>query len=201
MRSRTRLHRVAWATSLWLSVAHPAPAVPQDGYGVQMVRGQALSLAASGSFVKAYFFDVYTVALYLSDHVGAHVDLLHARGPKRLALTIRRRVSPADLRVGMASSLQANAVLHAYRLQLVGIFERVGSARGGLAAGDQVTIDWSDAEGVMIRLNAVPCFGPVRDPGLFEAILRLWLDEDPSRSILKTEAALESGRHEAINGE
>lgn len=65
--------------------------------------------------------------------------------------------------------------------------------RRSLGLGENaVQMDRLAVFALLIAFNQRPCFGPIRQADLFQALLRLWLDEDPRRSVLQLERAADT---------
>lgn len=150
-------------------------------------QGRRLTLNASGTGVKALVVQVYLVALYGSHKVGQHQALLQDNGARRLTLKMLRDVSESDFKSGLQDTLEATPALTRFSQQVRAIVESLPLDQGRLKHGDTLTIDWHPEQGLRITFNQRPCFGPIRQADLFQALLRLWLDEDPRRSVLQLE--------------
>lgn len=150
-------------------------------------QGRRLTLNASGTGVKALVVQVYLVALYGSQKVGQHQALLQDNGARRLTLKMLRDVSESDFKSGLQDTLEATPALTRFSQQVRAIVESLPLDQGRLKHGDTLTIDWQPDQGLRIAFNQRPCFGPIRQADLFQALLRLWLDEDPRRSVLQLE--------------
>lgn len=162
------------------------------------LQGRRLTLNASGTGVKALVVQVYLVALYGSQKVGQHQALLQDNGARRLTLKMLRDVSESDFKSGLQDTLEAMPALTRFSQQVRAIVDSLPLDQGRLKHGDTLTIDWQPEQGLRIAFNQRPCFGPLRQAELFQALLRLWLDEDPRRSVLQLERP---GQHIADTSE
>jgi len=151
------------------------------------LQGRRLTLNASGTGVRALVVEVYLVDLYDSNKVGQHQALLQDNGARRLTLKMLRDVSESDFKSGLQDTLEATPALTRFSQQVRAIVESLPLEQGRLKHGDTLTIDWQPYQGLRITFNQRPCFGPIRQADLFQALLRLWLDEDPRRSVLQLE--------------
>lgn len=182
-----------WSASLALGLltqsiepAHAAPSNTPLPDAVEL-QGRRLMLNASGTGVKALVVQVYLVGLYGSNRVAQHQALLQDSGAKRLTLKMLRDVSESDFKSGLQDTLEATPALTRFGQQVRAIVESLPLDQGRLKHGDNLTIDWQPEQGLRIAFNQRPCFGPIRQADLFQALLRLWLDEDPRRSVLQLE--------------
>ncbi len=166
--------------------AHAAASNPPLPDAIEQ-QGRRLTLNASGTGVKALVVQVYLVALYGSNKVGQHQALLSDSGARRLTLKMLRDVSESDFKSGLQDTLEATPALTRFSQQVRAIVESLPLEQGRLKHGDTLTIDWQPDQGLRIAFNHRPCFGPIRQAELFQALLRLWLDEDPRRSVLQLE--------------
>ena len=151
------------------------------------LQGNRLTLNARGTGVKALVVQVYLVGLYGSHKVGQHQALLNDKGTRRLTLKMLRDVSESDFKSGLQDTLEATPELTRFAQQVRAIVESLPLDQGRLKHGDTLTIDWQPEQGLRIAFNQRPCFGPIRQAELFQALLKLWLDEDPRRSVLQLE--------------
>ena len=156
------------------------------------LHGSRLTLNASGTGVKALVVQVYLVGLYGSNKVGQHQALLNDNGARRLTLKMLRDVSESDFKSGLQDTLDATPTLTRFAQQVRAIVDSLPLDQGRLKHGDTLTIDWQPDQGLRIAFNQRPCFGPIRQADLFQALLRLWLDEDPRRSVLQLERAADT---------
>lgn len=165
---------------------HAASSAPPMPDTIEL-QGRRLTLNASGTGVKALVVQVYLVALYGSQKVGQHQALLQDNGARRLTLKMLRDVSESDFKSGLQDTLEATPALTRFSQQVRAIVDSLPLDQGRLKHGDTLTIDWQPEQGLRIAFNQRPCFGPLRQAELFQALLRLWLDEDPRRSVLQLE--------------
>lgn len=177
------------ALGLMTQAIDPAHASSSNGSLPEAIeqQGRRLTLNASGTGVKALVVQVYLVALYGSQKVGQHQALLHDNGARRLTLRMLRDVSESDFKSGLQDTLDATPALTRFSQQVRAIVDSLPLDQGRLKHGDTLTIDWQPDQGLRIAFNQRPCFGPIRQAELFQALLRLWLDEDPRRSVLQLE--------------
>ena len=148
-------------------------------------RGDRLVLTASGTGVRAMVLRVYVVGLYQRQRTSSPSRMLGDDGPRRLAVKMLRDVDRSSMRQGIEDALEDKAGLGPYRAHAAALFEALPVDRDGLRRGDILTLDWRPGEGIVACVNQTRCLGPVPSAGLFDALVRMWLNEDPRRSILK----------------
>ncbi|TAK77020.1 MAG: hypothetical protein EPO12_15510 [Aquabacterium sp.] len=192
---RTRILAVA----AWLSAAAASTVCCPAARGAQAeglnlpdaveADGRRLLLTASGLGMRALVFKVYVVALYLQERKASPAEMLAAPGPRRLAVALLRDVDGESFRQGLQEALDEQAGLGRWRGQLAGLLAGIPFQRTGLRRGDVLAIDWRPDEGLVVSLNQNRCLGLRGGVELFNALLRVWLDEDPARSVLKSAEA------------
>lgn len=148
-------------------------------------RGDRLVLTASGLSVRAMVLRVYVVGLYQRQRTSSTTRMLVDDGPRRLAVKMLRDVDHGSMRQSVAEALDGQAALGPYRANAAALFEALPLDRDGLRKGDILTLDWRPGEGIVACVNETRCLAPTPSAGLFNALLRVWLNEDPRQSILK----------------
>lgn len=184
-----------WLLSLGLSAGllmQPAQAAWLAGADVPDTveqQGRALTLSASGVGVKAYVFNVYVAAFYTPQRVTTHEGLLQAQGARRLTLRMLRDIPEDEFRQGLQETMEAEPRLARFKSQWQSMVQSLPLTRQGLRQGDTITLDWVPEEGLRLSFNRTPCWGPMRQPELYQALLTQWLHDDPRRSVLQVDAS------------
>lgn len=166
-----------------------APAAhTQELEGVQVPDAIALhddttTLMLNGAGVRRHFiFSAYVAALYLPERADTPEGVLAAPLPKRIHLHLLRDVSADDMMRESLERFRTNASEDAYRLMR----ERVDEFHGAfpdLRAGDVVHIDMVPA-GTEIWINGW-LLAEIPGNDFQEAVLKLWLGDDPADPGLK----------------
>lgn len=181
---------------LLLSVAAtPASALDLAGATYQPATtsgGKALRLNGAG-VRRAGGSDLYAVGLYADQPFLSLDAVLKSQSPKQLRLVMLTEASANDFAGLLAQGLVANsseAELVSLTPALFGLGELFGEHQK-LAAGDVFQLDWAEATGMTasIRKNGAAEAYAVKSfeqPGLFGAMLRLWLGDQPADPALKS---------------
>lgn len=148
--------------------------------------GQKLVLNGAG--IRSRFgFQVYVCALSLPQKRMTVKEVLAIPGPKRVWATMLREISADDLGEALLSGIRKNSTPEQTRLfglQLVRLGEVFGTIPR-LKKGDTFTLDYTADAGTVITVNGKPVLEPLPDPAFFEALLKIWLGENPADSSLK----------------
>jgi hypothetical protein len=175
-------------------VATPTSASDLAGVIYQPVAssgGTALRLNGAG-VRRAAGSDLYAAGLYLDQPVLSLDAVLQSRAPKQLRLVMLSEASANDFAGWLAQGLAANssdAELVSLTPALFGLGELFGDQQK-LLAGDAFQIDWAEASGTTLSLieKGAAAAHKVRSfeqPGLFSAMLRIWLGDQPADAGLK----------------
>lgn len=125
--------------------------------------------------------DRYVLGLYLTRPQARLAPLLADRGRKRISITILRTTLPARFTEAFAEALGANLTpseLESLQAPLDELNAILG-AIGTLRAGAVLDIDYVPGAGTQVRVQGKARAGIIRGIGLYQALLRAWLDDDP----------------------
>lgn len=137
--------------------------------------------------------DLYTASLYLDKKLATTADILDNPGAKQLRVVMLRDVSAAEMGDLLARGMVANASDDELARLVPALF-RLGEMFGDqkkLVAGDSFQIDWQPGQNVMTTMTVRIYSGakagqsPIMEqsfsqPGLSDAMLRLWLGATPA---------------------
>lgn len=170
------------------NAAQPAPVVAEQGtFPVNMsVGGQALSLNGVGTRYKA-IFRVYDAGLYTSSPVRGPDEFFALKGAKKLHLVARRDIPANELaRMLVKGVSEANPQAEVMR-QLPGIalVGEMFASRSHIKTGESFGFEFVPGVGTQLIVNARPVGEPIRDPGFFSVLMRLWLGPAPVDAALK----------------
>jgi hypothetical protein len=145
-------------------------------------------LVLNGAGIRKRFgFSVYVCGLYLSDHRHSTAEVLALPGAKKLAVTMLREISSDDLGDALLSGLRKNSTPEQTQrvgAQLVALGQLFGSIPR-LKKGDTFSLDYVPETGTTIILNGKPALAPLPDKVFFDALLRIWLGDNPADGDLK----------------
>lgn len=150
------------------------------------VQNTALQLNGAGIRYKAVF-KVYTAGLYLSQKADTTEAVLGSSGPKRLLITMLRDIDANELGKLFTRGVEDNTAKGEYARLVPGLI-RMGelfSAHKKLQPGDTFTIDWLPGQGTVIAVKGQVQGQPFKEPEFFQALLRIWLGNNPADHLLK----------------
>ena len=151
-----------------------------------MLGNQKLVLNGVG-IRKRFGFSVYVCALYLADHKHTTAEVLAVPGAKKVAVTMLREISSDDLGDALLSGLRKNSTpeqTSRVGVQLVQLGQLFASIPR-LKKGDTFSLDYLPDSGTSIVVNGKPVIAPLPDKVFIDAILRIWLGDNPADSDLK----------------
>jgi hypothetical protein len=170
-----------------------APAVAQDTEtsgirfpGTLSVQGTPLQLNGAGTRFKAVF-KVYAAGLYLPQKADTTEAVLSSTGPKRLHITMLREIDANELGKLFTRGVEDNAPKAEFSRLVPGLIRmsEVFSVHKKLVAGDTFTIDWLPGQGTVISVKGVAQGQPFKEPEFFQAMMRIWLGNNPADGLLK----------------
>lgn len=183
-------HKLACAWLLCLAAASSS-AQDTDVGGVRhpasvSVQGTALQLNGAGIRHKAVF-KVYTAGLYLSQKADTPEVVLASGGPKRLHITMLREIDANELGKLFTRGVEDNTPRGEYARLVPGLIRmgEVFSAHKKLQPGDTFTIDWLPGQGTVLAVKGQVQGQPFKEPEFFQALLRIWLGNNPADHLLK----------------
>ncbi len=145
-------------------------------------------LVLNGAGIRTRFtFQVYVCALYLTQKRDTTKEILALPGPKRIAVTMLREISNDDLGDALLAGIRKNSNPEETRrigLQLVSMGQLFATIPR-LKKGDSFTLDYTPEIGTVVSINGKPALDPLPDAAFFEALLRIWLGDNPADSGLK----------------
>lgn len=150
------------------------------------VANQRLVLNGAGIRYKA-IFKVYVAALYLPQKKQTLKDIVALPGAKRVAVVMLREVSSDDLGEAMITGIRKNSTPEETRrfgLQLItmgDIFSKIPK----LKKGESFSVDWVPGKGTVVTVDGRSVADPIPDEAFYDAILKIWLGDDPADSNLK----------------
>jgi len=172
-------------------VCVPAMAlVEMDGVALDdsvLVAGKSLKLNGAGVSARL-IFKIYAMGLYLQDRRGTVHDVLSMDGPRRVVISMLRDVSGEDFNDGLMQyvSVERGALPETVTGHMLHLGKAIASQPQGLRKGDTLTLDWVPGIGTVVELNKKPLTKPFRDIAFYNALLNIWLGDNPADPALKT---------------
>lgn len=177
--------------SLGLMLAVQSFAATVDIAGVKVedsakVANKDLKLNGVGVRTKA-IFKVYVAALYLPEKKNSVADILALQGPRRIMLVMLRDVSSDDFGQSFITGLNNNAD-KAEKTKIINQTAQFGemfTTLPGIKKGDVLTLDWVPGSGTQSTLNGKKIGEVIPDIAFYNAVMKIWLGENPADSSLK----------------
>ena len=172
-----------------LVLAQPALALDVSGVKVEeVVKVANVDLKLNGAGVRhKNFFKVYVAALYLTETKTNVADVLATNGPRRLTLSMLRDVSSEAFGQSFMEGLNKNSS-KSEKSRMIGQMQKFGEMFASipeLKKGDVVTVEWIPNVGSVCSHNGKRVAEPFPDLAFFNALLKIWLGEQPADSSLK----------------
>ena len=136
---------------------------------------------------KRAFFQVYAIALYLTEKKAAAADAIALPGAKRIAIHMLRDVDAATFTEALIDGMRANhdeAAMKALEpriAQLGAIMEELKEAKKGMA----IALDLQPGTGTVVSVDGKPRGKPIAGDDFSRALLRVWLGDKPVQDDLK----------------
>jgi hypothetical protein len=144
---------------------------------------------------RRFLLEVYAAGLYLGTPAGTVEEVLAAPGAKRMLMVMLRKLDANDFGKILTAGIEKNATREEFMQSLPAIV-KMGEATAAykqLVPGDTMHIDWVPDMGAILYVKNKPLLDPVKQPGLFAAMMKIWLGRSPADSSLK-EALLGGNR-------
>lgn len=174
---------------LWTTSAAVAATLDVSGVKLQdtiNLRGSTVVLNGAGVRYKA-IFKVYVAALYLEKKVDTPEEVANLAGKKRIAVTMLRDIDANELGKLFVRGISDNAPKSEFAKLIPGL-TRTGEIFASikkLNTGDEFTIDYVPGIGTSFWVKGVQLLMPVTEPEYFNAVMRIWLGQNPADWKLK----------------
>jgi Chalcone isomerase-like len=145
------------------------------------------SLALNGLGVRHKIVKVYAIGLYLTEKKSSTADILALTGPKRFRMVTMRDITSDELAQAVLAGINKNLDKDEktkYVSQLTKFGELFNEIEGG-KKGDVIIGDYIPGTGIVIQFNGKPLGHPLPDLGFYNAILRIWIGNNPADPTLK----------------
>ena len=150
------------------------------------LKGGKVQLNGAGVRYKAVF-KVYAAGLYLPKKVHTTEEVLTMPGPKRMAITALRDVDSNELGKLFARGMEDNMDKAAFSKLIPGVIRMsdLFSKHKMLKNGETFLIDWVPGTGTIITVKGQVEGEPFKEPEFYNALLRIWLGQNPADWKLK----------------
>jgi hypothetical protein len=174
---------------LVFALAHMAQAVEIAGMKIDdSVQASNTTLKLNGAGIRyKIIFKVYVIGLYLTENKNTTESVLSVSGPKQINLTMLRDVSSDTLGQAFMDGVKRNTNL-ADRAKMTNQFIQFGqlfSEVPELKKGDVISMEWVPNVGTNMFINGKKLGDTFPDINFFNAVLKIWLGDNPVDSSLK----------------
>ena len=150
------------------------------------VAGKSLVLNGAG-MRKKFVINVYVAALYLTEKNSTSADVQALTTPKRVTLVLQREVGSDELGQLFITSMNKNSTKEekAKVINQTGKFGEMFASLDKVKKGDVITLDWIPGQGTVSTVNGKVTGETLPDIAFYNAVLRIWLGENPAQDDLK----------------
>jgi hypothetical protein len=180
---------LAAAACLLLSASNAALAVEVGGVKLDdSIRIDNHDLVLNGAGLRTkVIFKVYALGLYLEQKQSTVPAILAASGTRRISIVMLRDVSSDDFGASFMTGLSHNTSKDE-QIKLMEPTRKFGEMFAlipGLKKGDALTVDWVPGTGIICLLNGKKIGPTVTDIAFYNAILKIWIGDEPADNALK----------------
>ena len=150
------------------------------------VAGKTLVLNGGG-MRQIFVVKVYAAALYLAEKKTSAADVQALTTPKRVALHIQREINSDEFGQLFITSMNKNSSKEE-KAKVINQTVKFGEMFSNLPPvkkGDIVTLDWVPGSGTVSTLNGKQIGETLPDMAFYNAVLRIWIGENPVQSDVK----------------
>ena len=180
---------VRWLFAAVLILPFAAAAAEVAGVKVPdsaTVAGRELRLNGAGLRQRA-FFKVYVAALYLPARHSAPAQVLASPGAKRISMTLMRDITAQQLIEALNNGVRDNhtpAEVEKLRPRIEAL-NQIMTGIGNAKSGSVITLDFVPVTGTQVSLNGAAQGAPIGGEDFYQALLKIWIGDDPVDSGLK----------------
>ena len=192
--SITRRRTLQWgalALPLCTALAPAEASEPVNVAGVKFeptleLNGSKLQLNGAGVRYKAVF-KVYAAGLYLEKKAATPAEVYAQRSPKRISVTMLRDIDSTELGKLFSRGMEDNMDKAAFSKLIPGVLRmsQIFSDHKKLLTGEQFVVDWLPGTGTQVTVKGVAQGEPFKEPEFFNALLGIWLGNQPADWKLK----------------
>lgn len=158
------------------------------------VGNNKLVLNGTGIRYKAVF-KVYTAGLYLTRKSHTAEQAMAAPGAKRIAMSMLRPIDAAELGKLFIRGVEDNTTKEEMFRLMPGLMRmgQIFADQKMLAKGDSFVVDWVPGTGTIITVKGKQQGEAFKEPEFFNAMMRIWLGNNPADWQLKDALLARSG--------
>ena len=181
----------AWVPVGVLAMACVMPTWAAEISGIKFddaatVGGKSLVLNGLG-MRQIIVVKVYAAALYLTEKKTTSADVQALTTPKRIALNMQREVNSDEFGQLFITSMNKNSTKEekAKVINQTVKFGEMFASMDKVKKGDVITLDWVPGTGTVSSLNGKQIGESMPDIAFYNAVLRIWLGDNPVQNDLK----------------
>lgn len=136
---------------------------------------------------QIFVVKAYAVALYLTEKKTTPADVQALTTPKRITLVIQREINSDEFGQLFITSMNKNSTKEE-KAKVVNQTVKFGEMFASLEKvkkGDVVTLDWIPDKGTVSTLNGKTIGETLPDIAFYNAVLRIWLGDNPVQNDVK----------------
>lgn len=187
-------NKLTWliaVTSLALCLIPAAQAVEIAGVKMEetiKAGNTELKLNGAGIRYKA-IFKAYVAGLYMTEKKNTVADIIAVPGPKQVRIVMLRNVSADSFGQGFLDGISRNCS-KAEKTKIISQMQKFGelfAAVPELSKGDVIITEWIPNVGTLTTINGKRTGDALPDVSFFNAILKIWLGDQPAYAPLKNQ--------------
>jgi len=150
------------------------------------VGGKSLVLNGAG-MRQIFVIKAYAAALYVTDKKTSSADVQALTTPRRITLAIQREINSDEFGQLFITSMNKNSTKEekAKVVNQTVKFGEMFASMDKVKKGDIITLDWVPGTGTVSGLNGKQIGEALPDIAFYNAVLRIWIGENPVQSDLK----------------
>ena len=145
-------------------------------------------LKLNGLGIRSIFiFKAYVAGLYLSEKASTSQEALQQSGPIRLQLRMLMEIGAPDIKKALVDGMRKNVSETEWQAMQdrVAQFSRTIESVGTARVGDTITLDFIPERGMTLAVNEVTKGSPIRGQDFYNAMLAIFVGDDPVDTRLK----------------
>ncbi len=176
--------------ALAVALAFPVQAMTVGSIKVEdtaTVGGKTLVLNGAAQR-QILIIKVYAIGIYGEKKTTNAAEFMDSSGPKRIALHIQRTIDSDEFGQLFITSMSKNSTKEqkAKVVNQTSKFGEIFADLGEVKKGDVIWLDWIPGKGTVNHLNGKATGEPMAGYEFYQAIMRIWLGENPPQPNMKS---------------
>jgi hypothetical protein len=133
------------------------------------------------------FIKFFTIGLYVEKKSTNPAEILAATGPKRVSIQLQRETNSDELGQAFVTAMSKNNSKEdkAKVVSQTTAFGEIFASLGTMKKGDVMALEWVPGKGTVTSYNGKTLGDPMPDIAFYNAVLRIWLGENPAQADMK----------------